>query len=63
MEHLKSGSWRNEHNAKEWLYQNRHLWQLTDDEMKAWVDVPQPEPEPAKVSKPRTRKRTNNKKK
>ena len=61
MEHLKSGSWRNEHNAKEWLYQNRHLWQLTDDEMKAWVDVP--EPEPAKVSKPRTRKRTNNKKK
>ena len=61
MEHLKSGSWRNEHNAKAWLYQNRHLWQLTDDEMKAWVDVP--EPEPAKVGKPKTRKRTNNKKK
>ena len=35
------------------------LWVLTDDEMKAWVDVP----EPAKESKPRTRKRTNNKKK
>jgi hypothetical protein len=61
MEHLKSGSWRNEHNAEAWLQQHRHLWQLTDDEMKAWVDVP--EPEPTKVSKPKTRKRTNNKKK
>jgi hypothetical protein len=63
MEHLKSGSWRNEHNAEAWLQQHRNLWQLTDDEMKAWVDVTEPEPEPAKAGKPRTRKRTNNKKK
>jgi hypothetical protein len=51
MVHLKSGSWRNEHNAKAWLHQNRELWVLTDDEMKEWVQV----------SKPGTRKRPNRK--
>ena len=28
MEHLKSGSWRNEHNAKAWLHSTADLWVL-----------------------------------
>lgn len=52
MEHLKSGSWRNEPNAKAWLHQHRDLWVLSEEEMKEW----------AAVSKPATRKRPNRKK-
>lgn len=51
MIHLRSGSWINEANGKDWLQQNRALWELTPEERKEWVDVP----EEAK-SKPRARK-------
>jgi hypothetical protein len=53
MDHYHGGSWKidNLKQQLEWINQRRKYWE------------PEPEPEPAKVSKPRTRKRTNNKKK
>ena len=47
MEHLKSGSWRNESQAKSWLEQHKDLWFT----------------EPEKESKPKTAKRAISKKK
>jgi hypothetical protein len=41
MIHLRSGSWINEANGKDWLQQNRVLWELTPEERKEWVDVPE----------------------
>ena len=47
MEHLKSGSWRNESQAKSWIEQHKDLWFT----------------EPEKESKPKTAKRAISKKK
>lgn len=51
MLHLKSGSWRNEQNAKSWLEKNKSLWELTPEQRKEWVEV----------GKPKTRKSRNRK--
>lgn len=54
MLHLKSGSWRNEQNAKSWLEQNKSLWELATEQIKEWVEVGKP-----KTQKSRNRKSRN----